>query len=170
MSQCITPAIYITLQIGYTYRVRMFIQRIVVKFVVESESEDYEVKCIFCGNLLDCSEMVRYRGAISYKECADKQKSNPNPNLHINYYLAGIGCLIGIFSFIYFSLHIQLNSLIYPVSYVQPLVPFFSGIFIAVSLISIALYTIKNALAFAVGFAFFLTRKRMYEEIPIRPV
>jgi len=117
--------------------------------VVEASSDDYEVKCIFCGKPLDRSEMVRYRGAISCKDCADKQKSDQIPNLQVYNYFAALGCLVGIFSFIYFSFHVQLYSLIYQVSYIQPLLPFFSGLLVTVSLISLGLYAINRVQLFA---------------------
>ncbi len=68
-----------------------------------NQEDSPSVKCIFCGRPLTRDEMVRYRGAIACRECADaaksEQESYANPAFFI---VGGIGALIaGIGSFGY---------------------------------------------------------------------
>ena len=88
--------------------------------------------------------MVRYRGAISCRDCAEKQKISSNPTLKPFFFLAGIGCLIGMLTFVYFILHVLYFSSIHPESYIQPLVPFFGGMTITIVLITLGLYAINR--------------------------
>jgi len=112
--------------------------------MVENNKEDTEVKCIFCGRDLNRSEMVRYRGAISCRDCAEKQKPDSNPIIRPFVYLAGIGCLIGMLTFIYFTLHITLYSQVFPTSYIQPLGPFFGGMILTQVFVAFGLYAINR--------------------------
>ena len=116
-----------------------------MNIVVERSNTEFEVNCIFCGKDLGPSdEKVRYRGAISCVECANKQKGSAEPVLRPFYYLAGIGCIVGMLTFAYFTAHVFLFSNIDPESYIQPLVPFYGGLTITVALLSLGLYAINR--------------------------
>lgn len=125
--------------------------------MVESDNDDVEVKCIFCQKDLERSEMVRYRGAISCKECAEKKNSGSKPISKTFFYLAGIGSLIGMVTFIFFSFNVHLFSLINPESYIQPVVPFFGGMLITIALISLGLYAINRIHLFVASIVSVLT-------------
>ncbi|TFG31618.1 hypothetical protein EU528_05750 [Candidatus Thorarchaeota archaeon] len=106
-----------------------------------NDDNDIEVKCIFCEKDLDRSEIVRYRGAISCRECADKQKPTSSPMMKPFVYLAGIGCLIGMLNFLLFALH----GLLYAsINYIQPLGAFFAGMVVTLVTISFGLYAINQ--------------------------
>lgn len=120
-----------------------------VNVVVERKIDETEVKCIFCGKVLDRSEMVRYRGAISCRECAAEQESKPKPILRPFFYIAAIGSLVGMLTFIYFTFHVLRFAIIYPTSYIQPLVPFFGGMTVSTALISLGLFAINRVHLFA---------------------
>lgn len=122
---------------------------IAVNIVVESNNEDIKVKCIFCQKELDRSEMVRFRGAISCRECAKKQKPSSNPILKPFFYLAGFGCLIGMVTSIYFSFHVHFFANINPESYIQPIVELFGGMAVTIALMSLGLYAINRLHLFA---------------------
>ncbi|MHA1634667.1 MAG: ATP synthase subunit I [Candidatus Thorarchaeota archaeon] len=114
--------------------------------MVENNDNDVEVKCIFCEKDLERSKMVRYRGAISCRECAEKQKqkAGSNPIIRPFFYLAGIGCLIGMLNFIYFTFDVYLYSQIDPASYIQPLGLFFGGMVVTIALMAMGLYAINR--------------------------
>jgi hypothetical protein len=112
--------------------------------VIENNKENTEIKCIFCGKELNRSEMVRFRGAISCRDCAEKQKTDSNLIVRPFVYLAGIGCLIGMLTFIYFTLHITLYSQAFPTSYIQPLGPFLAGMILTQVFVSFGLYAINR--------------------------
>jgi len=63
-------------------------------------------------------------------------------------YLAGIGCLIGMLTFLYFTLKGLLVTPIYQSSYIQPLDIFFGGMTAALVLISFGLYAINRVYLF----------------------
>jgi hypothetical protein len=123
---------------------------IVVNIVVENNSNDLVIKCSFCDRELERSEMVRYRGAISCRDCAEKQEPVSNPILRPFVYFAGIGCLIGMLNFIFFTGNYTLYALVYPASYIQPLGPFFAGLTVTVILLAVGLYAI-NRVYFYIG-------------------
>ena len=112
--------------------------------MVDTDNKDTEIKCIFCEKNLERSEMVRYRGAISCRECAEKQEPSSNPIIRPFVYLAAFGCLIGMLNFIYFTFHVLLFSQIDPATYIQPLVPFFGGMVVILVLIAMGLYAINR--------------------------
>jgi len=116
--------------------------------LTENTSNDLEIKCSFCERTLERSEIVRYRGAISCRECAEKNSTQSNPMIKPLVYLAGIGCLIGMLTFIYFTLNVTLYSQVYPESYIQPLVPFYAGLTLTVVLVSLGLYAINRVQLF----------------------
>ena len=110
----------------------------------QEKENDIEIKCIFCERDLLKHEMIRYRGAISCRDCAEKQKHGSKLTSKPFYYLAGIGCLIGIVNFVYFTFH---GLILLPgneTSYIQPLVPYFTGMTITLSVISFGLYMITR--------------------------
>ena len=110
----------------------------------QDEIDDVEIKCIFCKRDLQKHEMVRYRGAISCGDCAEKQKQGSKRTSKPFYYLAGIGCLIGILNFIYFTFHGLIFLPGNTTSYIQPLVPYFAGMSITLGLISFGFYMITR--------------------------
>jgi hypothetical protein len=112
--------------------------------LAEGSDDVLEIKCNFCGRKLERSEMVRYRGAISCRKCAEEMESKSKPVIKPFIYVAGIGCLVGMVTFIYFTLDVLLYSQISPESYIQPLVPFFTGLTIAMVLVSFGLYAINR--------------------------
>ncbi|MCJ7817534.1 MAG: hypothetical protein MUP60_01680, partial [Candidatus Thorarchaeota archaeon] len=87
--------------------------------------------------------MIRYRGAISCMDCAQKQKQGSKLTSKPFFYLAGIGCLIGIVNFIYFTFHGLIFLLGNETSYIQPLA-IFAGMTITLCLISFGLYMITR--------------------------
>jgi hypothetical protein len=118
--------------------------KIMVGNLHQDENNDVEIKCIFCERDLQKHEMVRYRGAISCGVCAEKQKRESKLTSKPFFYLAGIGCLIGIVNFIYFTFH---GLILLPgneTSCIQPLVPYFAGMTITLSLISFGFYMITR--------------------------
>ncbi|TFG98272.1 hypothetical protein E4H12_06585 [Candidatus Thorarchaeota archaeon] len=103
-----------------------------------------EIKCIFCERDLQKHEMIRYRGAISCMDCAEKQKQGSKLTSKPFFYLAGIGCLIGIVNFIYFTFHGLIFLPGNETSYIQPLASYFAGMTITLGLISFGLYMITR--------------------------
>ncbi|MCK4567060.1 MAG: hypothetical protein KAU48_07100 [Candidatus Thorarchaeota archaeon] len=112
--------------------------------MTEDENNDIDVKCVFCGKELEQHEMVRFRGAISCRECAEKQKPLSNPIAKPFLYLAGVGCLVGMVNFLYFTIHGYLLTPIYLSAYIQPLVPYYTGMIITLVLFSLGLYYINR--------------------------
>lgn len=112
--------------------------------MTDDENNNVEIKCIFCEKELEQNEMVRYKGVISCRECAEKQKPLSNMMSKPFLYLAGIGCLVGMVNFLYFTIHGYLFAHIYGSAYIQPLVPYFTGMIIALVLISPGLYVINR--------------------------
>lgn len=113
--------------------------------MTEDENNNVQIKCIFCEKELDQHEMVRFRGAISCRECADKQKPLSNPIITKPFlYLAGVGSLIGLVNILYFTIHGYLFTHIYQSAYIQPIVLYFSGMIITLVLFSLGLYAINR--------------------------
>ena len=112
--------------------------------MTEDESNNIEIKCIFCEKELEKHEMVRYKGAISCRECAEKQKPLSDPITKPFLYLAGVGCLVGIVTFLYFTIHGYLFAPIYESAYIQPLVLYYIGMTITLVLFSLGLYAINR--------------------------
>ena len=110
----------------------------------QEEETSIETKCIFCDKILQKHEMVRYRRAISCIDCAVKQKNASNITMTPFYYFAGLGCLIGLTNFIYFTFHGLIFMPSNITSYVQPLVPYFAGMTTTLILISFGLYAISH--------------------------
>lgn len=123
----------------------------------KEEDNHVEIKCIFCERDLQKHEMIRYRGAISCRDCAEKQKKVSKLTSTPFFYLAGIGCLIGIVNFVYFTFH----GLIYlpgnMTSYIQPLTSYFAGMTMTLVLISFGLYMITRDNLRIAGFIGMLT-------------
>ena len=128
-----------------------------VDIVVENNNDNIVIKCIFCDKELESSEMVRFRGAISCRDCAEKQKKGSKLPSTPFFYLAGIGCLIGIVNFVYFTFH----GLIYlpgnVTSYIHPLTSYFAGMTMTLVLISFGLYMITRDNLRIAGFIGMLT-------------
>ncbi len=112
--------------------------------MTEDESNDIDVKCIFCGKELEQHEMVRFRGAITCRECAEKQKPLSNPTTKPFLYLAGVGCLVGMVNFLYFTIHGYLFAHSSGSAYIQPLVAYYAGMTITLVLFSLGLYAINR--------------------------
>ena len=125
-------------------RSQIFNCKIVVDTMTEDENNTVEIKCIFCEKELEQHEMVRFKGAISCRECAEKQKPLSNPIAKPFLYLAGVGCLVGMVNFLYFTIHGYLLTPIYLSAYIQPLVPYYSGMIITLVLFSLGLYYINR--------------------------
>jgi hypothetical protein len=121
-----------------------FFNGIMVANLVDENEQSSEIKCIFCGNPLRKSEMVRYRGSIACRECAEKQRDAAILNSTTFYYLAAIGCLVALINFIYFTFHGLVFLPLSGPSYVQPLVPYFLAMTVALILISFGLFAISR--------------------------
>jgi len=134
---------FIYLQNKNTQSIHIFTRR-KVRILTENTSNDLEIKCSFCERTLERSEIVRYRGAISCRECAEKKSTQSKPMIKPFVYLAGIGCLIGMLTFIYFTLDVTLYSQVFSESYIQPLVPFYAGMTATIVLVSLGLYAINR--------------------------
>ncbi len=112
--------------------------------MTEDENNIVEIKCIFCEKELEQNEMVRFRGAISCRECAEKQKPPSNLITKPFLYLAGVGCLVGMVTILYFVIHGYLLTPIYQFDYIQPIVPYYTGMIITLVLFSVGLYAINR--------------------------
>ena len=113
-----------------------------MNIVVERNDTETQVNCIFCGkDLAPSDDKVRYRGAISCRECAEKQESTSSPMMKPFVYLAGIGCIIGMLTFVGFGIH---GLLFASTDYIQPVGSFFAGMTVALVTISFGLYVINR--------------------------
>jgi len=128
-----------------------------VNNVTKNENNDFDVKCIFCARELEQHEMVRFKGAISCRECAEKQKPLSNPLTKPFLYLAGVGCLVGMVTFLYFTIHGYLYAHISGSAYIQPLVPYYTGMTITLVLFSLGLYAINRVHLHVAGIIGMLT-------------
>lgn len=110
--------------------------------VVENDDNDVEIKCIFCGkDLDDRREMVRFRGAIACKECAEKQEPTSSSAMKPFVYLAGIGSFIGMLTFMLFTLR---GLLFASLDYIEPVDLFFTGMMTTFVAIAFGLYAINR--------------------------
>ncbi len=125
--------------------------------MTEDENNNVEIKCIFCEKELEQHEMVRYKGAISCRECAEKQEPISKLRSKPLFYLAGIGCLVGIVNFVYFTFHLLVFMPVEGIDYIQPLVPYLAAMTITLILVSFGLYAVNSMHLPKVGIISMLT-------------
>ena len=107
--------------------------------------------CIFCGKELSKSEMVRYRGAISCKDCAKSQEPVKDFKERPFFLLASIGTLIGLFVvtvtvaqvFSFVPMQIDL--------YIPNMTFYFGGLAIALILQGFGVYALNRSQIQSVG-------------------
>lgn len=104
------------------------------------------------------AEAVRYRGALSCKDCALSQKPVKEFNETPYYSLASFGCLVGLIATLYAMLHALQYAHQGPSIYVPPLVIYLGALFISVPLQSLGLLALNRvdlpkvaAVSFIVG-------------------
>jgi hypothetical protein len=100
--------------------------------------------CTFCGKDLSKDEIVRYRGALSCKTCAQAQEPVKDFNERPFFLLAALGTLIGLFV-VTVSVIDALSF--YPMQfdfYVPQLGFYFSGIFFALILQGFGVYALNR--------------------------
>lgn len=110
-----------------------------------------EIRCVFCNRELSKEETVRYRGAISCRECALSQKQVRHQVARPFFLLASIGCIIGLltveFNMVYDLMYRQVLLFMYS----PPLPLYFAGLSIAVILQSLGFYAINRPINRNVG-------------------
>lgn len=111
--------------------------------MTEGEKEKI-AKCIFCGKELEKSEIVRYKGALSCRSCAESQEPVHDLREGPLFKLAGIGSLIGLFVVMYAMVHLLRFVPLYAEDYVPPLEIYFTGMIICVGLQSLGFFALNK--------------------------
>ena len=101
--------------------------------------------CIFCGKELSKSDAVRYRGAISCRECALAQEPFKDFKEKPFFLLASVGAIIGLFVVTMTVLHALIFAPMEMGFYVPPMMFYFSGIAIALVLQSFGIYALNRS-------------------------
>ncbi len=110
-----------------------------------------EVKCIFCHKELSGEQIVRYRGAISCRECALSQEQTPRLRARPVFLLASIGCIIGLLTVEFNMLYDLMYRQVLLSSYIPPLPAYLAGLSIAVILQSFGFYAFNKPFNKRVG-------------------
>jgi hypothetical protein len=108
---------------------------------IEPEKES-TVKCVFCGKQLEKSEIVRYRGAISCRDCAKEHGPTKQFNERPFYIIAGLGCIIPIPAILYMVIHGLMFAPL-PGPYAPPLTIYFTALIISIPMQAVGLYALN---------------------------
>lgn len=113
--------------------------------------EKNEIRCVFCDRKLSREEVVRYRGAISCRECASSQEQTPHMAARPFFLLASIGCIIGLMTVEFNLIYDLMYRQVLLSSYIPPLPLYFTGLSIAVILQSLGFYAMNKPINKNVG-------------------